>query len=118
MEPRPGPTLGMKVLVVLVILGTFAAGIVAIATYKENSTQGSALETQGVKTDADVVSVREGDGYSEISVSYDPPGDEFLEFAEVQDCSGARYEQGIETVRVVYLPDDPDVIRLEACQSS
>ena len=116
--PDRGPALGMKVMFGLVLVGMIAGGIAAIFVYKENSRQGAALDAQGVKTDADVVSVREEDGYSELTVSYDPPGDSFLEFAHVQDCSGARYEQGIETVRVVYLPDDPDVIRLEACQSS
>ena len=113
-----GPTLFMKALFAFVLVGMIAGGIAAIVVYRENSRQGEALETKGVKTNADVVSVREEDGYTEMTVSYDPPGDSFLEFAEVQDCSGARYERGIETVRVVYLPDDLDAIRLEACQSS
>lgn len=113
-----GTTLGTKALFALVLVGMIVGGVAALAVYRENSREGAALESEGVKTDADVVSVREEDGYTELMVSYDPPGDKFLEFAEVQDCDGGRYEQGIEIVRVVYLPDDPDVIRLEACQSS
>lgn len=118
MDDSSGPTVFTKILFASVLVGMIVGGIAAIVVYRENSREGAALGTQGVKADADVVSVREEDGYSELTVSYDPPGDSFLEFAEVQDCAGGRYEQGIETVRVVYLPDDPDAIRLEACQSS
>lgn len=113
-----GTALGTKALFALVLVGMIVGGVAALVVYRENSREGAALDADGVKADADVVSVREEDGYTELMVSYDPPGDEFLEFAEVQDCDGGRYEQGIETVRVVYLPDDPDVIRLESCQSS
>ena len=115
-EPRP--TVTSKVLTGLVIVGLLVGGVAALFTYRDKSGQGQELNDKGVATDADVVSVRKSDSYTELNVSYDPPGDDFLEFAHVQDCSGARYEPGIETVRVVYLPDDPDVIRLESCSSS
>jgi hypothetical protein len=107
-----------KVFFALVIVGVVAAAYGAIKTYVDQSKEGTDLRERGVETDADVMSVTESDGYSELSVSYDPPGPPILEFAEVQDCSGARYEKGVETVRVVYLPDDPEVIRMNACRAS
>jgi hypothetical protein len=100
-----------------------AAGYGATKTYLDEGRVSRDLQERGVSTDADVVSVTEFSGrrietYHELSVSYDPPGPEILEFADVQDCSGSRYESGLETVRILYLPDDPEVVRLEACRSS
>ena len=120
---RPPPvTLGVKIFWALVIIGFGAAGYGAMKTYVDQSRRAQALEERGVEADADVTSVTEISGrriatYHELTVSYDPPGPKLLEFADVQDCDGARWEAGIETVRVVYLPDDPEVIRLQRCAS-
>ena len=119
----PSPTVGMKVFLALVVVGFLAAGWGGIKTYMDKTTQAKELEEKGVLADADVGSVtltsgRRIEEYATLSVSYDPPGPKILEFAEVQDCSGARWERGIETVRIVYLPDDPEVIALEACRSN
>lgn len=112
---------GNKIFLALFIVGLVAAGVGALVTYRNTGAESDVLDQRGVRADADVVSVSQVTGAEEVSrlrVSYDPPGERFLEFAEVTDCSGARYEQGVETVRVVYLPDDPSVIRLEACEDS
>lgn len=107
----------------LVVIGLLAAGYGGIKTYLDKTRQAQELEEDGVHADANVTSAtltsgRRIEEYATLSVSYDPPGDKILEFAEVKDCSGARWERGIETVRVVYLPDDPEVITLEACRSN
>ena len=99
------------------IVGFIAAGFAGLKTYFDQGGRAESLEDRGVAADANVVSVRRGEPTT-LTVSYDPPGEQFLEFAEVVDCSEARYEAGLEVVRVVYLPDDPDVIRMEACTSS
>lgn len=112
---------GNKIFLALFIVGLVAAGVGALVTYRNTGAESDALAEHGVRADADVVSVSEVVGAEEVSrlrVSYDPPGERFLDFAEVTDCSRARYEQGVGTVRVVYLPDDPNVIRLEACEDS
>lgn len=119
----PGPGLGTKVFIALVIVGFLAAGVGATKTYLDQSRRAAELEERGVAADADVMSATEISGrrietYHKLRVSYDPPGPKILEFAEVQDCSGARYEPGVPTVRVVYLPNDPETVRLESCRSS
>ena len=121
--PATSASLGVKVFWALVIIGFGAAGYGAMKTYVDQSRIAARLEDEGVEADAAVNSVTEISGrrtatYHELGISYDPPGPKLLEFAEVQDCNGARWEEGIETVRVVYLPDDPDVIRLQRCASS
>ncbi|MEA2517593.1 MAG: hypothetical protein QOG16_1431 [Actinomycetota bacterium] len=120
MASEDGLTRGRKVLVALVILGCLAGGVGGIKTYLAQKSDTQALEERGVETDADVVSSNqlEGSETTKLTVSYDPPGEDFLEFAEVSDCPGARFEAGIETVRVVYVSDDPDTIRLQRCMSS
>ena len=122
-EQTARPGLGTKVFLALVIVGFAAAGIGAIKTYLDESRQSTELVERGVETDGDVMSATEISGrrietYTKLRVSYDPQGPRILDFAEVQDCPAARYEPGISTVRVVYLPDDPDVIRLQTCRSS
>ena len=125
-QPRPAPPpagLGIKIFLALVILGFAAAGYGGIKTYLDKTRAADALEKDGVETDADVSSATEISGrrietYHELSVSYDPEGPEILEFAEVKDCSGARWEPGLDTVRIVYLPDDPEVVSLERCRSN
>ena len=127
-QQAPGPAqsstgIGFKIFMALVVLGLAAAGYGGIKTYLEKSSQSQRLQEDGVEANADVSSVTEISGrrietYHELRVSYDPPGEEILEFAEVKDCSGARYESGITTVRVVYLPDEPEVIRLAACEAN
>ena len=115
------PSVGNKVFLALFVVGLVAAGVGALVTYRNTGAESDALGERGIRADADVLSVSEVTGAEEVSrlrVSYDPPGGRFLEFAEVTDCSGARYEQGVRTVRVVYLPDDPNVIRMEACEDS
>src|SRR5918995_6335877 len=114
-------SLGTKVFLALVVIGLGAAGGGAMKTYLEKSRQGQALEERGVVTDADITSVIEVTGrrtatYHRLTVSYDPSGPRPVQVAEVLDCSGARYESGMRIVSVVYLPDDPDVIRLESCR--
>lgn len=118
-----GASPGMKVFYALVIIGFGAAGFGALKTYFDNRTASSALEERGVEADARVSSVTEISGrrietYHELSISYDPPGPRLLEFAEVQDCSGQRYLGATPSVEIVYLPDDPDTVRLSACRSS
>lgn len=107
----------------LVVVGLLAAGWGGLKTYLDKTNQARELEENGVLADADVSSAtltsgRRIEEYATLRVSFDPPGPKFLEFAEVKDCSGARWERGIETVRVVYLPDNPEVIALEACRSN
>ena len=122
--PAPGrsPGVGTKVFMALVVIGLFAAGYGGIRTYLDKTSQARGLEEEGVEADADVASAtltsgRRIEEYATLRVSYDPPGPQILEFAEVNDCSDARWERGIETVRVVYLPDDPEVVVLEGCLS-
>ncbi len=112
-----------KVFFALVILGLAAGGAGAIKTYLDQSEVGERLEEQGVAAEANVMSATEITGwriatYSQLRVSYDPPGPQILAFAEIQDCSEERYAPGTRTVQVVFLPSDPDVIRLAACRSS
>lgn len=107
----------------LVVVGLLAAGWGGIKTYLDKTNQAQELEEEGILTDANVSSAtltsgRRIEEYATLNVSYDPPGEKILEFAEVKDCSGARWERGVETVRIVYLPDDPDVVALEACRSN
>ena len=115
-----GTPLRTKVFFAVAILGLAAAGVGALNVYSDQSRAGRELQERGVEADADVMSVSgpEIETHTELRVSYDPAGPQILEFAEVQDCAGARYEPGIETVRVVYLPDDPEVIRLQLCRST
>jgi hypothetical protein len=125
-QPRPAPppaTLGLKVFFAIVILGLGAAGYGGIKTYLDKTSAASALEDNGVETDAEVTSATEVSGrrietYHRLNVSWDPEGPKLLEFAEVLDCSGARWEPGLDTVRIVYLPDDPEVVTLERCRSN
>lgn len=116
-------SLWTKVFFALVILGLGAGGAGAIKTYLDQSAVGERLEEQGVDADANVVSATEitrwrSATYTELRVSYDPSGPQILEFAEIQDCSEERYDAGTQTVRIVYLPSEPDVVRLAACRSS
>jgi hypothetical protein len=113
----------MKVFIALVILGFGAAAFGGLKTYLDNRAAASALQEGGIEADAHVSSVTEVSGrrietYHKISVSFDPQGP--LEFgsAEIQDCSGHRYESGTGTVRIVYAASDPDTVRLAACRSS
>ncbi|MFP5352450.1 MAG: DUF3592 domain-containing protein [Actinomycetota bacterium] len=117
------PGIGTKMFMGLVVVGLLAAGWGGLKTYLDKTNQARELEENGVLADADVSSAtltsgRRIEEYATLRVSFDPPGPKFLEFAEVKDCSGARWERGIETVRVVYLPDNPEVIALEACRSN
>ena len=121
--PVVSPGVGTKIFMALVVIGLLAAGYGGIKTYLDKTSQARELEENGVLADADVSSAtltsgRRIEEYATLRVSYDPPGPQILEFAEVQDCSGARWERGIETVRVVYLADNRDVIALEACRSN
>lgn len=118
-----GSSLWTKVFFAVVILGLAAGGIGAIKTYLDQSAVGERLVEQGVAAEANVMSATEITGwrsatYTELRVSYDPPGPQILEFAEIQDCTEERYAPGTRTVRVVFLSSDPDVIRLAACRSS
>ena len=124
--PPSGPppaSLGVKIFIAIVILGFGAAGYGGIKTYLDKTSAAGKLEERGVEADAEVMSVTEITGrrietYHELSLSYEPEGDDFLAFATVKDCSGARWEPGLDTVRIVYLPDDPEVITLERCRSN
>jgi len=118
-----GAGLGVKLFFTLVLIGFLAAGYGGIKTYLDKTQESEALQERGVEADADVSTATEISGrrietYHELSVFYDPEGPRILEFAVVKDCPGGRWEPGIETVRVVYLPNDPDTIRLAACESS
>jgi len=119
----PRTTLGVKLFLALVILGFLAAGYGGIKTYLDKSAQATGLEEDGVEADADVSSVSEVSGrrietYHKLFVFYDEEDSIGPVFAHVTDCSGHRYERGIETVRIVYLPKDPEVVALEACRSN
>jgi hypothetical protein len=106
----------------VVILGFGAAGVGALKTYIDNRAETTALAARGVEEDANVTNVTEVSGrrietYHRINVSFDPRGPGLFEFAEILDCPGHRYD-GPATVRIVYLPDDPEAVWLVACQSS
>ncbi|MFN2525814.1 MAG: DUF3592 domain-containing protein [Actinomycetota bacterium] len=115
--------LGTKIFWALVILGFGAATFGALKTYLDNRSELSALEERGVEEDATVTSVTEISGrrietYHKINVSFHPQGLGDSASAEILDCSGHRYERGLDVVRILYLPEDPQVIRLAACRSS
>jgi Protein of unknown function (DUF3592) len=120
-----GTGIGIKIFFALVILGFFAAGAAAMNYFVNHRAETAELDEKGVVVEADVLSATEirtrRSRYTELSVSYEPPdSQEFiaLEFATVQDCSSARYEPGTETVDVIFLPDDPETIRLVDCKST
>ncbi|HJR44597.1 MAG TPA: DUF3592 domain-containing protein [Actinomycetota bacterium] len=113
----------MKLFLTLVMIGFAAAGYGGIKTYLDTRSRTEALEERGVEADATVESVTEVSGrrietYHRLDLSYTPPGEQTLYFYEVLDCSGARWEEGLETMRIVYLPDDPEVVRLQRCRSN
>ncbi|MEA2432748.1 MAG: hypothetical protein QOG54_205 [Actinomycetota bacterium] len=117
-----GPTLGVKIFLALVIIGFGAAGYGGLKTYFDNRAAISNLKDRGVETDASVTSVTEVSGrrietYHKISVAFDPQGPDSSESAEILDCSGNRYD-GEGSVTIDYLPDDPSIIRLAACEGS
>ena len=56
--------------------------------------------------------------YNEVSVTFDPEGPETTSSAELLDCSAQRWEEGVETMEITYLPDDPDVIGFSECATS
>jgi hypothetical protein len=112
----------MNVFFALVIIGFGAAGFGGLKTYFDNRAEISNLNESGVETEASVTSVTEISGrrietYHRINVAWDPQGPESSESAEVLDCSGNRYD-GEDTVAIDYLPDDPSIVRLVACESS
>ena len=116
-------TLGMKLFLVVVTVGFFAAGYGGLKTYFEDRKDTALLKEEGVTATANVLSTNEvsrtrGGTYFEINVSYDPPGDEFLEFAQVLECSEESFEPGTEEVEVVFVPGKPDLTRLATCESS
>lgn len=118
-----GATLGAKIFwaVAIVLFGAAAFG--ALKTYIDNRAQISALEERGVEEDADVTFVTEVSGrrietYHRIDVSFEPQGSGETVSAEILDCNGHRYESGLSVLRVIFLPEDPEVVRLAACQSS
>lgn len=118
----PPATLGVKIFFALVLLIFLGGGYGGIKTYLDTRSEKAALDSEGVEVDATVSSYtehksRRGARYYELFVSYDKEDSIAPEFVTVMDCESARYEPGVETVRIVYLPDDPDVAVLERCRS-
>jgi hypothetical protein len=116
------PTLGVKIFIAVVIIGFGAAGFGGIKTFLDNKSTITALRDHGISEDASVLSVTEVTGrrietYHRINIAFDPSGPDESQYAEVLDCSGNRYERS-ETARVLYLPEDPASVRLDACMSS
>lgn len=98
-------------------------GYGALKSYFDQRTVTENLVTHGVETEADVRSVTttrtfRGGASTSIGVSFDPRGPELITFADVQVCTEANYEEGTETVRIVYAPNDPEAVRLAECVSS
>ena len=125
-QPPPGPPpagWGMKLFMLVVIVGFGAAGYGGIKTFLDTRSDNAALDERGVEHDAGVISVTEVSGrrietYHRINVAWDPEGPDSTASAEVLDCSGNRYDSGVDSVAIVYLPDDTETVKLAACQSS
>jgi hypothetical protein len=105
----------------LLIVGFIAAGLGALNSYLQERRETSAIAEDGVETDGTVIVVsqsarfRGGGGGVTLTVSYSPEGAAAVEIADVTVCSEADYDEGTDTVRVVYVPDDPQAVRLAEC---
>lgn len=120
---RPLSTVGKTVFIVI-IAGASALAYASFKTYSADRSERRALVEDGTETDADVVLVerrvrgpRRGGPVIELFVSYDPEGPEMVAYATVFPCSEVQYED-TETVRIVYLPGDPEAVLLAGCEAS
>jgi hypothetical protein len=113
----------LKLFYVLVILVVGVAGVGLYILYFNDRSEAARLEDEGVEVDADVISVTETSRngevvYNEVSVTFDPEGPETTTSAELLDCSAQRWEEGVESMEITYLPDDLDVIGVSECAKS
>lgn len=113
----------LKLFYVLVILVVGAAGVGLLVLFMNDRSEAAQLEDEGVEVEADVTSVTETsrDGevvYNEVSLTFDPEGPETSASAQLLDCSAQRWEEGVETMEITYLPDDPDVMGFSECAKS
>jgi hypothetical protein len=117
------PGIGLKIFYVLLILGFGAAGVGAFLAFFNARSEAAALKEDGVETQAEVTSVvtTTSDGevtHNEVSVRFDPEGPETIASATLIDCSAQRWEDGVRTMDIAYLPDDRDVIGFSECAKS
>jgi len=118
-ERRPG--IGLRILMGLFTIGMGAVGVLGLYVAMEIRSSAAELEDEGIETQADVVQVTATTSndrllHHTIDLAFD--GADGRTFADVLDCDGARWEDGMDTVDVVYAPSDPDNVRLVACPAS
>jgi hypothetical protein len=115
-------SLGVKLFITFAALLFLAAGIASFVAYFNQRALTNKLVEKGIETDADVISVteisqRRGSRF-ELLVSFDIEGSNATGLADVNECSEQTYEEGTDTVRIVYDPDDSEVARLAECVES
>ena len=120
---QKSPGIGLKIFYVFLILGLGAVGVGAFLFFFNDRSEAAALKADGVETQADVTSVvtttRDGEvTFNEVSLRFDPEGPETTASADLIDCSAQRWEDGVRTMEITYLPDDPEVIGLSECATS
>ena len=113
------------VLIFTTLIALFGAiGVVGVRTYFADRAESAALMTEGIETDAHVIHVEKvsrgpNRGFSiTLLVSYETQDQFGVEIAEVFPCSEVQYEEGDETIEVVYSPDDPDAVRMAGCAAT
>lgn len=123
MSTPPKTSRLVAVFIALVGIGFVAAGIGSFKSYFDQRSETQRLEEQGVETEANIISVevttqRRGGNHARLGVTYEDRGSGATTFAEVLDCSEERYEEGDRTVRIVYVPGNPEDVRRAECVSS
>lgn len=125
MTDPPRATLRSTLVFAALIVLFGAIGVVGVRTYFDNRAESAALVKEGVETDAHVIHVEEiargprrGGTSITLLVSYETQEPGGVEIAEVFPCSEVEYEDGDETIRVVYLPGDPEAVRMAGCAST
>jgi hypothetical protein len=123
-DTPPKASRGVDVFLAIVTIGFLAAGVASIKYYFDNRGETAELAANGVETEAEVSSISveshgSGRGVTiRALVSYDPQGPGLVEFTEVVGCSEETIDRDAETLRITYLPDDPESVRLADCVTS
>lgn len=122
--PQRKSSIGVTIFMWLLAIGFLAAGYGAMKTYFDERAEIADLEENGVATEASVISVTEttnfrGGGGITLSISYPTPdGPDLVHVADVTVCTEADYEDGTETVDIVYAANDPEAVRLADCAAT
>ena len=109
--------------IALVAIGFVAAGVGAFKSFFDQRLETRRLQEQGVETEAEIVSVeittqRRGGRHARVGVTYTDRESGTTAVAEVLDCTEEQHEEGDRTVRIVYVPGNPEEVRRAECVSS